>query len=307
MTTDDGSTPTGYDDEFALLAENAEEAGVPVDGLPPVRRLTAETAAGTVSALRFGAGPPRVVLLHGGGQNAHTWDTVVLGLGVPALAVDLPGHGHSAWREDRDYSPGTNASAVAAALSQWNVGSVPLVGMSLGGLTSIALAGRSPRTATHVVVVDVTPSVLARVAHLTTGQRGTTALIGARATFDDLDTMVDAAVAAAPRRPRASMRRGVLHNARRLPDGRWTWRYDQQQRADAEAYEQLWEDVAAIQVPITLVRGGDSAFVGDDDVAEFARRSPGLTVEVVAGAGHSVQSDRPRELAALVRVALGPG
>ncbi len=30
-----------------------------------------------------------------------TWDTVIVGLGVPALAVDLPGHGRSAWREGR--------------------------------------------------------------------------------------------------------------------------------------------------------------------------------------------------------------
>ncbi len=36
-----------------------------------------------------------MVFLHGGGQNAHTWDTVILGLGVPALAIDLPGHGRS--------------------------------------------------------------------------------------------------------------------------------------------------------------------------------------------------------------------
>jgi len=59
---------------------------------------------------------------------------------------------------------------------------------------------------------------------------------------------------------------------------------------------------------MALVRGGDSGFVGPEDVAEFRRRRPGLTVEVVAGAGHSVQSDRPRELAAFLRthLELGP-
>ncbi len=35
------------------------------------------------------------MLLHGGAQNAHTWDTVALALGRPLVAIDLPGHGHS--------------------------------------------------------------------------------------------------------------------------------------------------------------------------------------------------------------------
>ena len=93
--------------EFALLPENAEQAGV-TGPLPAVRRVD----AGEISALKWGEATPRVVFLHGGGQNAHTWDTVIVGLGVPALAVDLPGHGHSEWREDGDYSPQNNAAAI---------------------------------------------------------------------------------------------------------------------------------------------------------------------------------------------------
>ena len=40
--------------------------------------------------------------------------------------------------------------------------------------------------------------------------------------------------------------------------------------------------------------------VDDDDVAEARRRQPGIRVEVVDGAGHSIQGDRPLELAAIV-------
>ena len=99
--------------EFSLLSENAEQAGF-TGPLPEVERVETDTANGRISALRFGRTPPRIVFLHGGGQNAHTWDTVIVGLGEPALSVDLPGHGHSGWREDGDYSPRNNADAVAA-------------------------------------------------------------------------------------------------------------------------------------------------------------------------------------------------
>lgn len=79
--------------EFALLHENAEQAGVS-GPLPDVERVESGTGEGKISALRWGGAPPRIVFIHGGGQNAHTWDTVIVGLGEPALAVDLPGHGH---------------------------------------------------------------------------------------------------------------------------------------------------------------------------------------------------------------------
>jgi pimeloyl-ACP methyl ester carboxylesterase len=40
-------------------------------------------------------------------------------------------------------------------------------------------------------------------------------------------------------------------------------------------------------------------------VAEARRRQPNISVEVVEGAGHSVQGDRPVELAALIERTLG--
>jgi pimeloyl-ACP methyl ester carboxylesterase len=68
----------------------------------------------------------------------------------------------------------------------------------------------------------------------------------------------------------------------------------------ASDYTPLWEDLAALQVPLMLVRGSRSYHVHDDDVAEVLARQPGARVEVVEGAGHSVQSDRPVVLAGLI-------
>ena len=85
---------------------------------------------------------------------------------------------------------------------------------------------------------------------------------------------------------------------RQLPDGGWAWRYDQ--LVAPPDFTPLWDDVAALRVPTLLVRGGESAFVGDEDEQEFRRLHPATRSAVVAGAGHSVQSDRPRELAELI-------
>jgi pimeloyl-ACP methyl ester carboxylesterase len=86
------------DDEFACLPDNAAEAGVAWTGPPVVSRQFVDIGGRQISALRWGNAAPETVLLHGGGQNAHTWDTVALALARPLLAIDLPGHGHSDWR-----------------------------------------------------------------------------------------------------------------------------------------------------------------------------------------------------------------
>jgi len=49
-----------------------------------------------------------------------------------------------------------------------------------------------------------------------------------------------------------------------------------------------------------LVRGLAWSVVDDADVAELLHRQPGTRVEGVEGAGHSIQGDRPLELAALI-------
>ncbi|MGH3531338.1 MAG: alpha/beta fold hydrolase [Mycobacterium sp.] len=281
--------------EFALLEENAEQAGV-TGPLPRVERVD----TGAISALRWGDRPPRVIFLHGGGQNGHTWDTVIVGLSEPAVAVDLPGHGHSAWRDDGDYSPRRNGAALAPVLHALAPEADLVVGMSLGGLTAIGLAAAAPDLVRELVLVDVTPSALRRHAELTAEQQGTVALMHGEREFPSFAAMLELTTAAAPHRDPKSLRRGVFHNSRRLDDGRWTWRCDTIRTVPD--FAGLWDDVAAMSAPITLVRGGNSGFVTDGDAAELAGRATHFRgVHVVENSGHSVQSDQPRALVDIVR------
>ena len=283
--------------EFTFLEENARQAGV--ETVPSVERID----SGPISALKFSSGSPRVVFLHGGGQNAHTWDTVIVGLGVPALAIDMPGHGRSAWRGDGDYGPKLNATAVEPVVREFAPDADLLVGMSLGGLTAIRLAVAAADLVRKLVLVDVTPSAPERHTQMTDAQKGTVALVQGERTFPSFQAMLDVTVAAAPHRDRESLRRGVFHNSKRLDDGTWTWRYDSMRKG--EGFEGLWDDVPRLTAPTTLVRGAHSAFVNDEDADEFARTAPGFQgVHMVANSGHSVQSDQPRVLIDILRQVL---
>jgi pimeloyl-ACP methyl ester carboxylesterase len=287
-------------DEFGLLDENAEQIGSS-GPLPAVTRVD----DGAVSMLKWGGGDPQVVFLHGGGQNAHTWDTVILGLGVPALAIDLPGHGRSAWREDGDYGPKLNAHTLIPVLRAHAPNPRLVVGMSLGGLTALRIAATEPALVPELVLVDVTPSAPERHEQMTKAQLGTVALVRENRIFESFAAMLEVTVAAAPHRDRKSLRRGVFHNSKRLADGTWTWRYDSFRTG--EGFSGLWDDVPAITVPTTLIRGANSHFVNDEDADTFARTAPGFRqTHIVAGAGHSVQGDQPAALVDLLRGVLKP-
>jgi pimeloyl-ACP methyl ester carboxylesterase len=200
------------------------------------------------------------------------------------------------------YWPADNAVAVEQAVRALAPDAQLLVGMSLGGLTSIALTDRAPDLVRSLVLVDVTPGV---------NREKSTAIanfIDGPEYFESFDEILSRTIQFNPTRTESSLRRGVQHNAVEADDGRWRWRYDLPRRGTGEGetgsimpgLEALWDAIGNIKVPLTLARGSVSPVVDDDDVAELLRRKPDTRVEVFEGAGHSIQGDQPIELARLL-------
>ena len=303
-------------DEFGLFHENAAEYGLPFDRPPTVRRAFADVARGRrLSALVWQDRDPELVLLHGGSQNAHTWDTVAMALDRPLAAIDLPGHGHSDGPGDRpegQLDVHGNAVDVAAAIRQLAPAAKAVIGMSLGGLTAIALSAEAPELVRKIVLVDVLPGIKAqRAQHISD-------FVNGLASFASLDELLERTARFNPARSRSSLRRGILHNAEQQPDGTWVWRWARHRHPAAPAspapaapgqaspaagtrYGPLWETLSSITVPLLLARGmRPDSVLDDDDERELLRRLPSAQVIHVEEAGHSLQGDTPLELAAII-------
>jgi pimeloyl-ACP methyl ester carboxylesterase len=289
-------------DEFSMFDQNAGEFGIAYEGPPKVRRVDVEVDPGrSISSLVWGESTPEVVFLHGGAQNAHTWDTVALALGRSMVAVDLPGHGHSGNGRNGSLSLADNARDVAEVIRRLAPDRRAVVGMSLGGLTTLALADAYPELVPAVVLVDITPGV-------TPNKSGAiSAFVRGPASFPNFGELLARTIEHNPGRSEASLRRGILHNAVQEPDGTWRWRYvrdgeeGMHNRQGPPDHAGLWEAVSLLSVPVLLVRGMRPQSVVDDaDEAELRRRQPAARVVHVAEAGHSVQGDTPVELAHII-------
>jgi len=294
-------------DEFGLFHENAAEYGLPFDRPPAVRREAVTVADGRrLSALVWQEDDPELVLLHGGSQNAHTWDTVALALNRPLVAIDLPGHGHSdglGSYPGGELDPRGLAADVSVVVRQLAPAAKAVIGMSLGGFTAIALWGEAPQLLRKLVLVDVLPGIAAeRARHISD-------FVAGPGSFASLDELLERTARFNPARSLSSLRRGILHNAEQQDDGTWVWRWARhrppaaaaRRQADGTRYGPLWDELSSVTVPVLLARGmRPDSVLGGDDEQELRRRLPAAQVVHVEEAGHSLQGDTPLELAAII-------
>ncbi|MGA8546054.1 MAG: alpha/beta hydrolase [Mycobacterium sp.] len=243
---------------------------------------------------------PAVVFLHGGGQTRRSWGKAAAAVaerGWQAVTVDLRGHGESDWSEGGDYRLTSFALDIQEVLRQVPAQPV-LVGASLGGFTTMLLAGEiSPGIARAVVLVDIVPNMDESGANRIHNFMADRMKSG----FESLDEVADMIAEYNPHRPRPTDLDGLRTNLRRRGD-RWYWHWDPKfistaslppiELADLDRMNAAVQTILARGVPMLLVRGQMSDLVSQDRADEFLARFPQVEFVDVRGAGHMVAGDR---------------
>jgi 3-oxoadipate enol-lactonase len=102
------------------------------------------------------SGSPAVLLLHGLGADATSWNLQIPLLseaGFRPIATDAPGFGHSQY-DGRGWSIRRVACELAEFLKELQIGSAHIVGLSMGGTIAQQLALDCPRLTRSLVLVS---------------------------------------------------------------------------------------------------------------------------------------------------------
>ena len=239
-------------------------------------------------------GDPAVILLHGGGLHAHTFDLLgnLLRRRARCIALDLRGHGDSDWAAAHDYGSQATADDIDTAIEALGVNRAVVAGHSMGGVGAMVWAARRRPALAGLVVLDVAPGMK---------QSGAAAVgdfVTKPLTFADLDEVDDYMAVAIPGNPTAGD--GMAANLRWNDDGRLGFKYDTAQflAANFVLGDQLREVARQISCPTKILRGARSAVLSAEAAAELADLVAGAAWIQIPNAGHHLQSSNPMAVVA---------
>jgi pimeloyl-ACP methyl ester carboxylesterase len=242
---------------------------------------------------------PAVLLLHGGSANAHWWDFFSPRLAdrYHLLALDLRGHGDSAWDESAEYGITAHVGDVRTLVEMLAPEGLAIIGHSFGGLVATAYAASAESRAAALVLVD---------SRLKVGERAARVMSSLEKLPQPVYPTVEDAVRrfrllpAASTAPEEVLLHVTINAIHRLDDGSWTLKFDRRTLAGTDACD-LSAELPSVRCPVLLVRGGASDFVSAEMVASWARLAPNARAVEIADAHHHVMLDQPEALARAVR------
>jgi pimeloyl-ACP methyl ester carboxylesterase len=262
---------------------------------------------------RAGAAP--VVCLHGGGQTAYMYEDLgdAMRDGYLVCAPDLPGHGDS----DLDLAMASPvggldryalAASVEAFLDHVGIARAMVVGASLGGITSLTIAAKSPERVAGIALIDIGHRL---------EDEGVRRIVEFMTKHESFASLEEAAAAIAEylpsRRPQSPRR--LTRNLRQRPDGRWEWKHAlgrnlravRAARPDAGTGD--WRALTAgmdaelrqLGCPVLVLRGQRSDVLSDEGAQEVAALIPNARLATIGAAGHLAAGDNPESTVSLVR------
>jgi pimeloyl-ACP methyl ester carboxylesterase len=228
------------------------------------------------------AAKPAMILLHGIARHAHTFDHIapVFARDYHVLALDMRGHGDSAWSPDGAYLVQDYVADLEALVAQLRLRRLTLLGNSTGGRVVQVLAGLHPDLIERVIVEDVGPERPQNIADAF-ARRVEQEANG----WASEDELVAQLVATSRRTPEPLLRTYAHFGLKPRPDGRLVWKRDPN-LVKGFVETELWDAVSKITAPTLYVIGGGSRIVPPETQQRLKDTLRNCRIIVMPGLGH---------------------
>jgi pimeloyl-ACP methyl ester carboxylesterase len=240
-----------------------------------------------------------IVLIHCFTCAINWWDKVIplLDRDHRVVAIDLLGHGGSE-KPASGYSIENQADLVAQALGQLGVSHAEVVGHSLGGPVTVALAEQSPQLVDRMVLIDSIPDTsygdVGFVGELPFKPVIGEALWRIKPDFS-IRNGLEVAFA-----PGFSVPDAFVEDVKRMTYSAYTGSHDAFDEYTGE--ESLPDRAAALHKPLLAIMGAEEQIASDprESLAAYSAAVPTAKTKLIAAAGHSPEVEQPAQTAALI-------
>lgn len=238
-----------------------------------------------------GGDAPPLLIAHGLFGSARNWGVIARRLSDRGrvVAVDMRNHGASPWTDSHRY-PELAGDLAAVAGEGWDV-----MGHSMGGKAAMALALLHPGKVRRLIVADIAP-----VAYTHTQMPLIEAMRGLDLSGLAARSEADARLAESVADPQV---RAFLLQSLDLKEGRWRLNLDTLAREMGHITG--WPGIAGrFDRPALFLSGANSDYVRPEHREAIRALFPKARFARLAGAGHWLHAEKPREVEASVRAFL---
>jgi pimeloyl-ACP methyl ester carboxylesterase len=248
-------------------------------------------------------GKPPLLLVHGGLDHARNWDWVARSLRehFHVYAMDLRGHGNSAWAPGALYSIAEHVLDIATLVDVLGGGRIHLIGHSLGGILTLMYSGLYPDRVAKVIAIEGLGLPASHRIHKPAPERLRTWIESVRKTelrephgYPNLEAAVIRMKEANPHLSDEVARHLTLHGTNWNANGSLTWKFDNYVRC-LPPYGHGIDDQRAVYGEITcpvLLFWGHESWMPDPESDDRALAIRDCRIVKVPGAGHWVHHDR---------------
>jgi pimeloyl-ACP methyl ester carboxylesterase len=249
---------------------------------------------------------PPLLLIHGGQDHCRSWDWVADRMRADwhVMAMDLRGHGDSAWSPDAEYSMTAYVYDLAQIIHQLELAPLTIVAHSLGGNIALRYTGLYPEHVRRVVAIEglgPSPKMLADRLQKPLAQRWREWILQRRAVsgrapkrYATIDDALERMRSENKYLTAEQAQHLTRHAASRNEDGTWSWKFDNYLHVwppfdiVQQEVQELWR---AITCP-TLLCYGEKSWASNPEKDGRAQHFQHARVVTIADAGHWVHHDQ---------------